>query len=205
MFGCIAAGRWVQTDMQTINETNFTFTLPNGRSVNHITIFILPGVSIPETHVATVHVRFPNSPDFKILGGISNTKPSAIFRLRGMLDPNSQLMLGAEDWNVVIGISIQEIAVAQAALAQLPAAGTGEATGASSGALVPASAVQKVAAMGTLQLARKIISNAFNYLGSFSKNVGGEEVVPLAAFQEWWKKFEKKVEYDPSFLERPEE
>jgi hypothetical protein len=191
--------------MQTINETNFTFTLSNGRSVNHIVIFILPGVTIPETHVATVHVRFPNSPDFKILGGISNSKPSAIFRLRGMLDPNSQLMLGGDDWNVVIGIAIQEVAVAQAALAQLPQTAAGEAAGAPSGALVPAGAAQRGVAMGTLQLARRIISNAFNYLGSFSKNVGGEEVVPLAAFQEWWKKFEKKVEYDPSFLERPEE
>lgn len=190
--------------MQTINETNFTFTISNGRSVNHIVIFILPGVIIPETHAATVHVRFPNSPDFKILGGISNSKPSAVFRLRGMLDPNSQLMLGGDDWNVVVGIAIQEVAVAEAALAQIPQTAAGEAGGAPSGALVVAGVTQR-GAMGTLQLARRIISNAFNYLGSFSKNVGGEEMVPLAAFQEWWKKFEKKVEYDPSFLERPEE
>jgi len=46
-------------------------------------------------------------------------------------------------------------------------------------------------------LAQRIIANAFNFLSSF-----GSDVIPLKAFQEWWKKFEKKVEQDPTFLER---
>lgn len=55
----------------------------------------------------------------------------------------------------------------------------------------------------TLVLAQRIIKNAFNFLASFSGNVnGGVEVVPLKAFEEWWKKFEGRVRSDPGFLER---
>ncbi|KAI7114770.1 hypothetical protein KC352_g34547, partial [Hortaea werneckii] len=49
-------------------------------------------------------------------------------------------------------------------------------------------------------MAQRIIGNAFNFLASF-----GSETVPLKAFQDWWTKFEKKVELDPSFLEREEQ
>jgi len=61
-----------------------------------------------------------------------------------------------------------------------------------------------------LALAQKIIKNAFNFLASYSGNVpvpgapgnAGVEVVPLKAFEEWWRKFEGKVRNDPGFLER---
>jgi len=55
----------------------------------------------------------------------------------------------------------------------------------------------------TLVLAQRIIKNAFNFLASFSGNLdGGVEVVPLKAFEEWWRKFEGRVRSDPGFLER---
>ena len=58
----------------------------------------------------------------------------------------------------------------------------------------------------TLNIARKIIKNAFNYLSSFGMVMPGVQgdVVPLRSFQDWWVKFEKKIEYDPGFLEREE-
>ena len=31
------------------------------------------------------------------------------------------------------------------------------------------------------------------------------EVVPLKAFEEWWKKFEGRIRSDPSFFERDSE
>jgi hypothetical protein len=52
-------------------------------------------------------------------------------------------------------------------------------------------------AVTTKVLAQRIIGNAFNFLASF-----GSDVIPLKAFEEWWKKFERKVEMDPTFLER---
>lgn len=56
----------------------------------------------------------------------------------------------------------------------------------------------------TAVLAQRIIQNAFNFLTSFSGTAGpgGVEVVPLRAFEDWWRKFESRVRSDPSFLER---
>ncbi|RMZ89682.1 hypothetical protein DV736_g3083, partial [Chaetothyriales sp. CBS 134916] len=55
----------------------------------------------------------------------------------------------------------------------------------------------------TKVLAQRIVKHAFNFVSSFSGTLGqgGVEVVPLKAFEEWWRKFERKVEVDPSFLE----
>ena len=52
-------------------------------------------------------------------------------------------------------------------------------------------------ALTTKVLAQRIIGNAFKILASF-----GSDVVPLKAFEEWWKKFERKIEADPTFLDR---
>ena len=50
-------------------------------------------------------------------------------------------------------------------------------------------------------LAQRIVQNAFNFLASFGeKGVGGQEVVPLGRFREWWGKFERRVEADEGFL-----
>ncbi|CCU75834.1 DUF775 domain-containing protein, partial [Blumeria hordei DH14] len=56
----------------------------------------------------------------------------------------------------------------------------------------------------TLLLAQRIIKDAFNYLTSFSSSDIRGELVPLKAFEEWWRKFEAKVKRDPSFLEKDE-
>lgn len=56
----------------------------------------------------------------------------------------------------------------------------------------------------TKKLAQRIIKDAFNFLASFvgTAGPGGQEVVPLKSFQDWWVKFERKVQNDPGFLER---
>jgi hypothetical protein len=61
--------------------------------------------------------------------------------------------------------------------------------------------------MSTKVLAQRIIGNAFNFLASFAAGDSsgrGTEVVPLKAFQDWWTKFERRVNLDPTFLEREE-
>lgn len=70
-------------------------------------------------------------------------------------------------------------------------------------ALVPAGRQQQQQP-STLMLAQRIIKNAFNFLSSFSGQAGQVEVVPLRAFEDWWKKFESRVRTDPGFLERDE-
>jgi hypothetical protein len=56
----------------------------------------------------------------------------------------------------------------------------------------------------TKLLAQRIIKDAFNFLASFAGGRSGQEVVPLKSFQDWWTKFERRIENDPGFLERDE-
>lgn len=103
-------------------------------------------------------------------------------------------MDGASDeGEVILGISVEPLESVQAQLATLQTAEG------------PGTAMVKRTTPTTTALARRIIKNAFNFLSSFaSGNAGGDEVVPLRSFQDWWVKFEKKIEYDPTFLERDE-
>jgi len=94
---------------------------------------------------------------------------------------------------IVIGISLEPASSVEAQLANLK----GPAANAPSNALVKAGGAQTGSPVSTKVLAQRIIGNAFNFLASF-----GSDTVPLKAFQDWWTKFEKKVDLDPSFLER---
>lgn len=92
----------------------------------------------------------------------------------------------------MLGISVQPEEVVEAQLEALRQAGGG---GAGAGKLVVANSDVK-------GLAQRIVGDCFNYLSSFATGSVGREVVELKAFQNWWQKFEKKLEVDPGFLER---
>jgi hypothetical protein len=92
--------------------------------------------------------------------------------------------------DAVIGISIEDASAVTEKIAGLPST----ATAVMGGGVGPSD---------TVVLAQRIIKNAFNFLAGFSGNTaGGVEVVPLKAFEEWWRKFEARVRADPGFLER---
>ena len=109
---------------------------------------------------------------------------------------------GAATATVTLGLSIEPAANIAAQLETLKASQTTVA----STHLQPQSQQLQLqgAPVPTKVLAQRIIKNAFNFLGGFvgSAGAGGPEVVPLKSFQEWWKKFERRVENDPGFLER---
>lgn len=211
MFGLIISGRPVDAAPQAITETQFAFRIPPVPSFSHIVVFLLPGTQLPEGTAATVYVQIPPSQEFKLLGGIGPGKESAIFKVSGLkiggagAGPNdldgdamtddaataADVPAGA---NIVVGLSIEPAAQVEAQLASLKGPSNAPQT----------ALVRQGSATGgrvtTKILAQRIIGNAFNFLASF-----GSETVPLKAFQDWWTKFEKKVEIDPSFLEREEQ
>ncbi len=41
MFGCLVAGRPLQTNLQQIDETHAIFELPAAGSINHVCVFLL--------------------------------------------------------------------------------------------------------------------------------------------------------------------
>ena len=99
-----------------------------------------------------------------------------------------------------VGISIEQAATVVSQLETLEASKL-----VSSTALVTAgSQWQRPTPLSTKALAQRIIKNAFNFLASFAGTTsgGGQEVVPMKSFQDWWTKFERRIENDPGFLER---
>ncbi|KAK4900105.1 hypothetical protein LTR27_002868 [Elasticomyces elasticus] len=181
MFGLIISGRPVDAAPQAISETQYAFQVHPAPAFNHIVVFLLPGTQLPPGTAASVYVKIPPSQEFRLLGGIGTGKESAIFKVSGG---------AAATGDIVVGISIEPAEQVEAQLANLKSGQQ------SSGAMVVAGAANGSPAT-TKVLAQRIIGNAFNFLASF-----GSDVVPLKAFQDWWLKFEKKVELDPSFLER---
>lgn len=185
LFGIVPAGQPViVTPSETPTPTSFLFAISGLKSFSHVVVFLLPGVVLPEGTAAAIYLVTPGQPEpnLKFLGGIGPGKESAIFKLS---------IAGQE--NVALGVSVESADSVAARMGELTAA-----TGGTTGALVQASKQPP----STLVLAQRIIQNAFNFLSSFSGTAGQTEVVPLKAFEDWWRKFEGKVRTDPGFLER---
>ena len=176
-------------------------------------MFLLPGTQLPEGTAASVYVQIPPSQDFKFLGGIGPGKESAIFKVSGLkngdpaagpngLDgdamtddagqPSANAVPAGAD--IVVGVSIEPAAQVESQMASLKAPSNNPTT-----ALVRQSSATG-GRVTTKVLAQRIIGDAFNFCASF-----GADQIPLKAFQNWWTKFEKKIELDPSFLEKEDQ
>ncbi|KAI0147890.1 hypothetical protein F4776DRAFT_287379 [Hypoxylon sp. NC0597] len=214
LFGLVPAGQpLITVPSSQPTETSFLYAIPhsiptpanpNPKPFSHLTVFLLPGVVLPENTAAAIYIAQnpaalasgTEPPNFRFLGGVGPGKESAVFKLSPSSSPST-----AE--GIIIGIDIEDAGSVAERIQQLHsqsdttaggATGTGTGTGAGG-------------QTSTQVLAQRIIQNAFNFLAGFSGKVGAEgvEVVPLKAFQEWWRKFENKVRNDPTFLEREQD
>lgn len=157
---------------------------------------MLPDISLPANTAAAIYLSTAQdvaeaassggTPNFRFLGAIGPGKESAMFKVgaTAVSKASSQggLMVGVSvEPEESIGSRLQELAANKASTST-----SGDQT-------------------STVALAQRIIENAFNFLSSFSGQAGpgGVEVVPLKAFENWWRKFESRVRADPSFLEKP--
>ncbi|EGO59531.1 hypothetical protein NEUTE1DRAFT_145523 [Neurospora tetrasperma FGSC 2508] len=221
LFGLIPAGQPVIiSPTEAPSPTSFLYAIPPtnpnsppgsaiSKPFGHVVVFLLPGVVLPPGTAAAIYLVTPPSPalgqtapNFKFLGGIGPGKESAIFKV----GPGAGGTGGGNE-NVVIGVSVED---AESVASRMTATGTTTPAAAptsgngTEGALVPVSAARQQPS--TLVLAQRIIKNAFNFLSSYTGSTPGQmEVVPLKAFEEWWKKFESKVRTDPGFLERDDD
>ncbi|KUI68956.1 hypothetical protein VM1G_04137 [Cytospora mali] len=207
LFGLVPAGLPVITQpTETLSQTSLVYAIPTAQKpFSHVVIFLLPGVVLPENTAAAIYLVTPPDraqgqevPTSRFLGGVGPGKESAIFKLH---NENS----GGQ---VILGVSIEDAGSVAQRITELQAArsssggGGGGGGGAFDGhssslALVPARQQPS-----TLVLAQRIIKNAFNFLSSFSGQAGQVEVIPLKAFEDWWRKFEGRLRSDPGFLER---
>merc|ERR1712243_68578 len=84
MFGLIVSGRLVSTKWEQASPTNFIAEIPEADSVNHVVVFLSGQVPFPEGIGGAVYFSWPQSEggqSWQLLGTISNSKPSAIFRV----------------------------------------------------------------------------------------------------------------------------
>jgi protein Hikeshi len=205
MFSVILPGRPCLTNLVTVSPNQFAFTFPSYPHFSHLVVFMLPGNALPLGTAAAVYVQLPGQPEFRLLGAIGNEKQSAIFKVNlpgsaaaenggadmGM-DSNSSVNGQTAAGDINLGISVESAANIQSQLNAMRAEPS------TSNALMRRPPTTKI-------LAQRIIKNAFNFLASFAGGSGGQEVVPLKSFQDWWTKFERRIENDPGFLERVEE
>ena len=217
-FGLVLPSRPVLTEPLIISPTQYAFTFPAAPSFSHIVVFLLPGFTLPEGTLAGVYIQLPGSaPAFELLGFIGNSKESGIFAVKsrsasngisanhGILEDTMTDVDGISSMSassasnlgtaVTVGISIEPAASLTQQLETLKDS--------SSTTLVSAKTAQpEPSPLPTKILAQRIIKNAFNFLASFAGSSGGQEVVPLKSFQDWWTKFERRIEMDPGLLER---
>lgn len=219
MFGVIVSGRPMLTAFERISDTQISFSIPSTPTFNHLVVFTLPGTSLPPDAAAAVYIQLPPSNEFKLLGALSNDKQSAIFKIRNTTNASTMGGIGVVDEDamtdaspslnqavapemVILGISLEPAAQVETNLAALKASQGAVTSGQELvRSPVPFPGGPSTTPINTKLLAQRIIANAFNFLASFSSG-GTQDVVPLKSFQEWWKKFEKKIEMDPGFLER---
>ncbi|KAE8146805.1 hypothetical protein BDV25DRAFT_44649 [Aspergillus avenaceus] len=191
MFSVIVPDRPCLTDIVAVDQqpngqaTKFAFNFPLVPNFSEVVVFLLPGTVLPPDTAAAIYIQFPdpnpglNGPEFRFIGALANEKPSSIFTV----EPPQNMGPGGM---VTLGISLEPVQTVAPQLAAL------EAEKGASGQMV-----KQTRQITTKVLAQRIIGNAFNFLASFD-----DQVVPLKAFRDWWTKFERKVDMDPTFLER---
>ena len=217
--------------LQTISPTQYAYTFPAFPSFTHLVIFLLPDQVLPPDSLAGIYLHLPSMQpgEFKLLGalgpvidangninqGTEQNKVSAIFRVAGLSTGNDAAQASGDmemdsgstvpstaSGDVTVGISIEPLTTLGPQILALNANKSNSAVGNPSTAIMRSSvALPANSTANTKVLAQKIIQNAFNFLSSFTSG-SGQDVVPLKAFEDWWKKFEKKIEADPGFLER---
>lgn len=220
MFGLIISGRPILAEPTQLSETQYAFQIPSSPPFSHLGAFLLPGNVLPPDVGATVWVQIPPSTEFKLLGALAQAKQSAIFKInignvsgstntgpQGaggddlMVDESAAQQVGNTSTpEIVVGISLEPATQVEVQLAALRTGSAANSTALVRGGNVGVQAngmTTTVSPVTTKVLAQRIVGNAFNFLASF-----GSDTVPLKAFQDWWVKFEKKVELDPTFLER---
>ncbi|XP_049286022.1 protein OPI10 homolog [Anopheles funestus] len=193
--GVIVSGRLVQTDFQQISESHFLITIPDADNVNHVVVFLTGTIPFPEGMAGGVYFSWPDPnapPNWQLLGYISNTKPSAIFKI-SQLKKLDEITGQTTMMNNVFGSNLPISHIAQIGVSIEP----------------ESSLVQQTPSTTTsstyYQFGQKILENFFNFVTSFSVTQSqmtpapNETFVPLSTIQTWYTNFERRLQQNPNF------
>jgi len=197
MFGLIVSGRLVSTEWEQASPTNVVAEIRDADSVNHVVVFLTGAQPFPEGTGGAVYFCWPQPGGtgqvWQLLGVISNTKPSAIFRIGRLKKSdenenmtNSFVELGQTPrHNAMVGISVEPLVVIEG---QTPAVQS------------EASSVSYF-----MEFSQRMVENLFNYTSSFAMAPAdthsrpGESFVPLSSLQQWYSNFERRLQQNPYF------
>lgn len=196
MFGCLVAGRLVQTDAVQVASDKFVFNLPDYEKVNHVVVFMLGTVPFPAGTGGAVYFSFPDpasgGPVWQLLGFITNDKPSAIFKISGLKagDGDAAHPFGALPSSpcgsaAQVGVSVEALdQLAQ----QIPVAGA---------------AVSSVDSF--LQFTQKMLDSLYNFASSFAVSQAqmapnpSETFIPSSCVLKWYESFQRRLSQNPNF------
>ncbi|XP_055541719.1 protein OPI10 homolog [Wyeomyia smithii] len=191
--GVIVSGRLVQTDFQQISESKFLINIPEADNVNHVVVFLTGTTPFPEGMAGAVYFSWPDPnapPTWQLLGYISNSKPSAIYKISQLkkldeIAPQSPVN--------VFGTNLPISHIAQIGVSIEPEASLIQQT--------PATASSDT----YFQFGQKMIENFFNFVSSFSLTQSqmvpnpNETFVPLSTVQTWFTNFQRRLQQNPNF------
>lgn len=81
MFAVLVEGRLVQSEFQAVSETKIVFPIDNSTKVNEICVFMTGVQALPDQFGAVIWYGTPPFTNWKYLGHITNSKPSAFFKV----------------------------------------------------------------------------------------------------------------------------
>ncbi|KAL7380586.1 hypothetical protein ABVT39_020238 [Epinephelus coioides] len=197
MFGCLVAGRLVQTDAVQVASDKFVFNLPDYENVNHVVVFMLGTVPFPAGMGGAVYFSFPDpasggSPVWQLLGFITNDKPSAIFKISGLKAGEG----GAHPFGMMASSSsspsVAQVGVSVESLDQLAQQ-------------IPVSSAAVSTVDSFLQFTQKMLDSLYNFASSFAVSQAqmtpnpSETFIPSSCVLKWYENFQRRLSQNPNF------
>ncbi|XP_078134077.1 protein Hikeshi [Sander vitreus] len=196
MFGCLVAGRLVQTDAMQVCQDKFVFNLQDYESVNHVVVFMLGTVPFPAGMGGAVYFSFPDpasgGPVWQLLGFITNEKPSAIFKISGLRGGEG----GAHPFGMMaassLSPSVAQVGVSVEALDQLAQQ-------------MPVSSAAVSSVDSFLLFTQKMLDSLYNFAASFAVSQAqmapnpSETFIPSSCILKWYENFQRRMSQNPNF------
>jgi hypothetical protein len=195
VFGVLISGKPIQAEFMRLSETDFVTEISDASTINHMAVFLTGTVPLPEGFGASVYMRWSdnNSNSWHYLGAISNTKPSAFFRVAHFMNASAnhdnvfaiQNYTGAKG-SAQIGISVEPVVNIEGRVA---ASGT---------------SVSNQTNFEEFQ--EKTIQNLVNYAQSFVRKLPIPDhpgrfgnFIPVEIIDQWYQNFKRKLKLNPNF------
>lgn len=196
MFGCLVAGRLVQTDAVQVASDKFVFNLPDFENVNHVVVFMLGTVPFPVGMGGAVYFSFPDLASggavWQLLGFITNDKPSAIFKISGLKPGEGGGAHPFGSMAPVTSATVAQVGVSVEPLEQLAQQSP-----------VSSAAVSSVDSF--LQFTQKMLDSLYNFAASFAVSQAQmtpnptETFIPSSCILKWYENFQRRLAQNPNF------